>query len=404
MCRLQLDHITLAHDARTIRREIARTASQRDIDAALPVDAIDRIRKAGLGALRVPKEYGGAGLGFEALADAVLQLAAGDASVAQSLQPHFIFLERVRLMGDEPQRRRYLGAAAEGAFFGNAISEVGGGSGEWRTVLTRQGSSWRLDGSKFYATGTALADYTFVGALDPEGRRLLAVVPVTRQGVELGDDWRTMGQRATASGTARFSGVAVAQDELIALAPWEQRRHHTGAGSQIIHCAIDAGIAAAALDDALLHAQTKARPSRDSGHARVVDDPVVHHVVGEIAAAAFAAEAAVLLAARALDAAANALYASHLSEQANTPEVDALLVDASIAVANAKIVSSRAALLASEKLFEVGGASAAASALNLDRHWRNARTHTLHDPLAHKFRVIGDHLLSGKAPPNTFTY
>lgn len=403
MSLLRLDRTTLAREARAIRRELAGTASQRDIDATLPVGAIRRIREAGLGALRVPTQYGGAGLSFEALVDLVLQIAAGDASVAQSLQPHFIFLERVRLMGSEVQRRRYLGAAAEGMFFGNAISEVGGGAGEWRTRLAQNGDGWRLDGSKFYATGTALADYTFVGALDLEGRRFLAIVPVTRQGVELGDDWRTIGQRATASGTARFDNVAVAQDELIALAPWEQRRHHTGAGSQIIHCAIDAGIAAAALDDAVLHARTKARPSRDSGHARVVDDPVVHHVVGEIAAAAFAAEASVLLAARTLDLASEALYATP-ADRVNTPEVDALLIDASIAVANAKIVSTRAALLASEKLFEVGGASAAASALNLDRHWRNARTHTLHDPLAHKFRVIGERLLSGKAPPNTFTY
>lgn len=390
--------------ARTLRRELARAASERDIDASLPVEAITRIREVGLGALRVPAHYGGAGLDFEALADVVLQIAAGDASVAQSLQPHFIFLERVRLMGSESQRQRYLGAAADGVFFGNAISEVGGSSGEWRTRLARQGNGWRLDGSKFYATGTALADYTFVGALDPDGRRFLAIVPVAREGVTLGDDWRTMGQRATASGTVRFDNVVVAAEELIALAPWEQRRHHTGAGSQIIHCAIDAGIAAAALDDAVLHAQTKARPSRDSGHTRVVNDPVVHHVVGEIAAAAFSAEASVLLAARSLDLASEALYATDLVDGVNTPDVDTLLVEASIAVANAKIVSSRAALLASEKLFEVGGASSAASSLNLDRHWRNARTHTLHDPLAHKFRVIGDHLLSGKAPPNTFTY
>jgi len=396
----------VASAARAIRRTIAATASERDRSASLPVDEIELIRAAGLGALRIPRAHGGAGLGFESLTGVILQLAAGDASVAQSLQPHFIFLERVHLMGSDAQRRRYLGAAADGALFGNAMSEIGGPPGEWSTRLTRAaGGGWRLNGRKFYATGTALADYTFVGALDDAGQRVLAIVPASRSGVRQVNDWQAMGQRATASGSVYFDGVEVADDEVIALAPWETRRHHTGAGSQIIHCAIDAGIAAAALDDAIEFARTRARTSRDSGRARVVDDPVAQSVVGEIASQAFAAEAAVLHAARRLDVAADALHAAQGgSAQEPDAAVEALLVDASIAVASAKIVSSTAALRASERLFDVGGSSGAASALNLDRHWRNARTHTLHDPLAHKYRVIGDHLLTGNAPPNSFTY
>lgn len=391
-----------AQAARDIRRTIAGSSSERDRSARLPVDEVKLVRAAGLGALRVPRVYGGAGLGFESLADAVLQIAAGDASVAQSLQPHFIFLERVSLMGSELQRRRYLRAAAEGGFFGNAMSEPGGAPGVWSTrVRADRNGGFRLDGRKFYATGTALAEWTFVGALDETGQRVLAIVPVARAGVRIEDDWRAMGQRATASGSVQFDAVEVAADELIALAPWEVRRHHTGAGSQIIHCAIDAGIAAAALEDAVEFARGKARAPRDSGRASVLDDPLVQRTVGEVASQAFAAEAAVLQAARLLDVAADAL---HADPRRQDDQVDALLVQASVAVASAKIVSSQAALRAAESLFEVGGASGAASALNLDRHWRNARTHTLHDPLQHKFRVIGEHLLTGNPPPNTFTY
>ena len=393
-----------ARAARDIRATIAGSSSERDRSARLPVDEIELVRSAGLGALRIPAAYGGAGLGFEALADTVLQIAAGDPSVAQSLQPHFIFLERVNLMGSQAQRRRYLRAASEGMLFGNAMSEVGGAPGVWSTRLTRAEAVWRLNGRKFYATGTTLADCTFVGALDDGGQRVLAVIPVTRHGVRIDNDWRAMGQRATASGTVQFDNVAVADDEVIALAPWEARRHHTGAGSQIIHCAIDAGIAAAALDDAVSFARNRARASRESGAASVLADPLAHTTVGEIAALAFAAESAVLLAARRLDLAATALYAVRDDGARQDAAVDALLVEASITVASAKIVSSRAALRAAEKLFEVGGASGAASALNLDRHWRNARTHTLHDPLPHKYRVIGEHLLTGASPPNSFTF
>ncbi|MCW2557600.1 MAG: acyl-CoA dehydrogenase, partial [Mycobacterium sp.] len=46
-----------------------------------------------------------------------------------------------------------------------------------------------------------------------------------------------------------------------------------------------------------------------------------------------------------------------------------------------------------------GGASASSRQRNLDRHWRNIRTITLHNPVAYKARVIGENLLHGTALP-----
>ena len=349
----------------------------------------------------MPRRYGGSQASFRDLAEIIIHLSAGDASVGQLVQPHFIFLERVRLMGSEAQRLRYLGEAATGAFFGNAISETGGKSGQWQTRLTPQSGGYRLDGRKFYGTGTLLASYTFVGAVTEDGRRVLAVVPTGRVGVRLEDDWDGFGQRATASGSVILDNVEIEPDEIIDLTPWEVRRHHTGAGSQIIHCAIDAGIAAAALDEAVGRGRSGVRASRDSGVDRAADDTTVQDAVGDIAAHAFAAEASVLLAADKLDLASEALYAA---ESRSDAEVERLLVGASVAVAKAKIISTKAALRAAERLFEVGGASNTARKHNFDRHWRNARAHTIHDPLAHKFRVVGNHLLNDQDPPNTFTY
>lgn len=375
--------------ARDIRRAIAETASDRDRRAELPVEPVAMIRAAGIGAARVPRRYGGAELRFRDLVEIVVEIAAGDSSVGQIIQPHLIFLERVRLMGSEAQRRRYLGAAVRGTFFGNAMSEAGARPGEWATALTPSGDGYRLDGRKFYATGTPLAAFTFVGARGHEGRRMLAVVPTDRAGVEVRRDWDGFGQRATGSGTVVLDGVAMSADEVIDLSPWEARRHHTGAGSQIIHCAVDAGIAAAALDEAV-----------GAAAGRAAGDPAVQAAVGDVAALAFSAEAAVFGAADVLDRAADALERG----EALDAEVDRLLVAASVAVAKAKIVSSQAALRCGERLFEVGGASGVARERNLDRHWRNARAHTVHDPLAAKFRVVGDHLLNGAAPPISFTF
>src|SRR5207237_9929972 len=116
------DGTALIHAAQSIRREIARTSSERDRAAALPSEPLALILSSGLGAARVPRPYGGSGASFRDLAEIIIHLAAGDASVGQLVQPHFIFLERVRLMGSEAQRRRYLAAAAAGAFFGHPMS------------------------------------------------------------------------------------------------------------------------------------------------------------------------------------------------------------------------------------------------------------------------------------------
>ncbi|MNO83218.1 Dibenzothiophene desulfurization enzyme C [compost metagenome] len=86
--------------------------------------------------------------------------------------------------------------------------------------------------------------------------------------------------------------------------------------------------------------------------------------------------------------------------------IDAALLDAnedtvahaSVVVAQAKVLSAEIALLTSSKLFELAGTRSVLGKYNLDRHWRNARTHTLHDPARWKFHLIGNYLLNGVKP------
>ena len=72
---------------------------------------------------------------------------------------------------------------------------------------------------------------------------------------------------------------------------------------------------------------------------------------------------------------------------------------ASIAVAEAKILSTEVAILATNKLFELGGTRSVLERYNLDRHWRNARVHTLHDPVRWKYNILGNFYLNGIRPP-----
>jgi alkylation response protein AidB-like acyl-CoA dehydrogenase len=205
------------------------------------------------------------------------------------------------------------------------------------------------------------------------------------------DDWDGMGQRTTASGTVTFDDVVVHSEELVRLKQFGVRSTYEGAMAQLLHAAIDAGIALAALGDAIAYGRNGARAVPESGVAKAGDDPYVLHTVGEMAMNAHAAVALVERAGSVLDLASEAFH--HHSSPGR------LLAEASVAVAEAKMMAEHASLHVSEMIYRVGGASATSRGRNLDRHWRNARTHTTHDPVAYKAKIVGDFYMNDRPPP-----
>jgi SfnB family sulfur acquisition oxidoreductase len=375
--------------------ELAEGASRRDAERILPVAEMKRLRALGLQAVRVPAAYGGPDLAVRDLVRVMMALGAGDPNVAQAIQSHFALIEALRLFGTEDQKRRYFGDIAGGHIITNAMAERGTGVvGEFATRLTRDGGGYRLNGTKFYCTGSLIADQFYVLAHTEEGGRAFVVVPGDRPGLTVVDDWDAMGQRTTASGTVTLENVAVATGEIVPVGALWTERTHFGAVAQVLHAAMDAGIAEAALADAVNYAKTKSRPVPEAGVARAADDPFIIAAIGEMRISASAAAAMVVRAGAAIDA------ALAIAARDGSPDgVTAALERASIAVAEAKAVSTRAALEVAERMFTVSGASASLSTHNLDRHWRNARTHTIHDPVAYKIKTVGDYVLNGRPPP-----
>ncbi|MFC9503885.1 acyl-CoA dehydrogenase family protein [Streptomyces sp. NPDC057002] len=360
----------------------------------LPYKSVDLVRDSGLGALRVPREHGGAGGTLVDLFRLVIDLAEADSNVAQALRPHFGFVELLISQGTADERARWYPVVVAGQLFGNAASERGTAHpGEIRTRITRDGAAFRVDGTKFYSTGALLADHVVVIALDDEDRRVRVVLPRSREGIELVDDWDALGQRTTASGTTRLRQVVAYDDEVAVDATGRQRRTHLGPYYQLFLAAVHAGIAKAALADAVTYAREKARAVQHAGVEKAVDDPLVQLAVGDIAAGALAAETVVLHAAGVIDAA-----LAVPADDGITGAPDALHA-AAATVAQAQVTAARAALSAGERLYDVGGASATLREHHLDRHWRNARTVASHNPIAHKSRVSGDWLLNGTPPP-----
>lgn len=386
--------------ATALSKQLSAEAAQADRERRLPFAAMQALRDTRLTALRVPRVFGGAGADWQTVARIFISLAEGDPNVAQAFLGHFVFIERLRLMGSASQQRRLLPLAAHGMLFGAAAAERGGRfRGEMATRLRKANGHFVLDGVKHYSTGALYADVLKIRALDESGEMVAALVPAGRVGIERIDDWDGMGQRGTASGTTLLHSVPVHADEVMRMQPWLSRPHHTGAAAQILHCAIEVGIGKAALDDAAWWAKNRARAVRESGIDSASQDPYVLHTIGRIAARIHAAEAIVDEAAIALDISADSRF-----DGATDEHVHATAVAASIATAQAKIVSTHAALEVTKTMFDAGGAAMTTRAQNFDRHWRNARTHTTHDPVAYKCRAVGNYVVNHAPPPLTFSY
>ena len=386
----------LVSAAHRLAGEFAQGAARRDARRELPQAEIETLARHGILAARVPREFGGIDLSMAELSDIYVALGKADPNIAQAIQPHACGVEKIRLYGAPEQKRRYFALLLEGAMITNASAEKGGATvGEIRVMLSRQAAAggWRLDGDKHYCTGSLFASHFYSLVLRDDGGRSIALLPRERQGVTVIDDWEGMGQRTTASGTVRFDGVRIADDEHMPLPQSGMVRTHEGAFAQVLHAAIDVGIALAAFEDAAHYGRQHARPVPEAGVARAGDDPYVQQAVGEMAMLAHGAQALLERAARSLD----AVLPAALAGSATGEELGRV----SIAVAEAKMAANDAALRVSEMLYRVGGASATSRSLNLDRHWRNARTHTTHDPVAYKAKAVGDYYLNGNLPPIT---
>ncbi|MGC4933792.1 SfnB family sulfur acquisition oxidoreductase [Gordonia sp. DT30] len=378
-------------------------AAERDAERRLPHTEIDELSASGLLAITVPARFGGVDLAPSVVADVTRILAAADPNIAQIPHSHFVYLNLLRLAAPEELARRHFDAVLRGGRVANAQSERGGKTvADVSTTLSTEGPGrFRLDGEKFYATGSLFADTLAVlarhdadDALD--GGEYIAFVPVDTPGVERIDDWNALGQKTTGSGTVRFTGVPVGGGDLVARGPAVSRRTGYGAFAQLLHVAIDVGIARGALDAAVDFVRTSARPWFEAGVERAVDDELLVQRFGELGVELITAEATLDAAGRAVD---RATGADEPGESDAEDELHRTVADASIAVAAAKVVADRVANSVASALFEVSGTRSAASGTGLDRFWRNARTHTLHDPVRWKLQHIGRRVLRGEDPP-----
>ena len=372
--------------------QLAATAVQRDREGGHAAEQRELIRASGLLALTIPETHGGLGGGIPEFFQVVRRIARVDSALAHVLAFHHLQLYGVSLYGGPAATAhgaRHLRETAEQRlFWGNALNPA-----DTRLSATREGAGWRLDGVKGFCSGALGSDRLTVSATTGEGGFLIGIVPTRREGVRVEQDWDAFGQRQTDSGTVRFDAVRLDDDELLQV-PGQSPTPRATLRSQIaqlIMTHLYLGLGEGAFDEARRYTATRGRAWAASGVARAVDDPLVQHRSGDLwlkvrAAQAVAADAVELLR-RALERG-DALTARERGEVA-------------LAGAEAKVLAHRAGVEVGSQLFELTGARSTSAEFGLDRFWRNARVHTLHDPVDYKLRDLGRFFLDDRIPDPT---
>ncbi|NUL45639.1 acyl-CoA dehydrogenase [Cellulosimicrobium funkei] len=380
--------------------EIAASAAQREADRHIDRGAVRALAAAGFTSLRVPVEYGGSGLTFAEQAPLILELAAADSNLVQALRAHLINQENVLGHPDPALRQRWLRRLGEGAVVGNAVTEINNAVGQGTTTLVRDATgTWRLNGTKYYSTGTLYADWIIVAAVDADGEEIAATVSVDAEGVSLLDDWDGFGQQLTASGTTVFTNTPVDAEEVYAGGLDDGTRVATGQASwQFLHLAALTGIAEAIVRDGAAYVRGRRRSFSHGAAELPREDAQVLQVVGELSAAAFGTRAAF----DSVVAALGGILEREASLEAGglLPEED--VDELYVRVYQAQQVIAKTVLAAATQLFEVGGASALSQTKRLDRHWRNARVLANHNPLIYRARLLGDWEVNGIGPERSY--
>ena len=387
-----IDYTILAARFRPIFARIAEGTVGRELERTLPYEQIQWLKDAGFGAVRVPVEHGGSGASLPQLFQLLIELAEADSNIAQALRGHFAFVEdRLNAQVSGPQTvwfKRFV----EGDLVGCAWTEIGSVKiGDVITRVSRQGEQWVVNGTKYYSTGSLYSDWIDLFARrDDTGADVIVAIQTRQPGVRQSDDWDGFGQRTTGSGTSVFENALVEEENIIDFAT---RFKYQTAFYQLVLLAVLVGSGRAALRDFSAEVGKRTRVFSHGNALSTSQDPQILQVIGKASGQVYASEAATLRAAQA----AQAAYLAHFIDDAETERQ--ANIAAELASAQAQVAAVDLVLRATSDLFNTLGASATSTAKQLDRHWRNARTASSHNPVIYKERIIGDWHVNGTEPP-----
>ena len=379
--------------AEDLAQQLAATAVARDQAGGHAANERELIRASGLLTLTIPEIHGGQGESWPVFYKVLRRLAQADSALAHVFGFHHLQLATVQLYGTPEQQSRLLGdTVAEQLFWGNAINSM-----DKRTLALSVAGGFEFHGIKAYCSGSVGSDrITLSGWHEDSQSFVIAAVPTRRMGIHVAGDWEAFGQRQTDSGTVSFDHLQVETSEML-LGPGAQKTARATLRtlvSQLILTNLYLGIALGAFEEARQQIRHSTKPWFLSESPTAADDPYTQHRLAALWLLIRPAQALADAAARQLQ---QGLDAGDAITTADRGEL-------AIAVIEAKALAHRAAIEVSNQFFELTGARSTSERLGLDRFWRNARVHTLHDPIDYKYRDLGRYLLKGTYPePTSYT-
>lgn len=389
-----LERDTLHHPLEIAERlagEFARTAVERDKRGGTAKAERDLLRQSGLLNLLIPKEDGGLGADWPEILRIVRLFSRVDSSIGHLFGFQHLMLATVELFGNEEQRQHYFAQTVRHSWFwGNALNPL-----DVNTQASFKNGRQVINGRKGFCSGATDADALIVSASEPGNPRLLiGAIPVPREGLVIHHDWDNMGQRQTDSGTVEFHDVVFEESEFLrSPGPLGSvRASLRPCIAQLIFSNVFLGIAEGALAEARNYTLAQTRPWLTSGVASPQQDPYILHHYGELFVAL---QAARLLTDRAAETFQRAWETGESITENHRGRV-------ALDIATAKVVTTRAGLDTTNRMFEVMGSRSTTGAARLDRYWRNIRTQTLHDPVDYKLNELGDWALNSRIPTPTF--
>ncbi|MCF3137016.1 acyl-CoA dehydrogenase family protein [Streptomyces olivochromogenes] len=381
--------------ARETADDLATDAAAREQAGKAPFDEVSRLREAGLLTLLQPAGFGGGGADWPTAYAVVREIAAADGAIGQLLGCHYFLAWTAWYAGEpSPAAQVERQSTAERWCWGGGLARQ-----EHPLTLTRTRGGGVLNGRQNYATGVLVADRLAVRAVRAEtGEPLAVVVDPTHGGVGIDGDADTFGQRLAAGGSVEFDAVPVAADDILgSLAVDEDvlspRAALVSPVGRLLSVQLRLGMAEGVLAEAREYSRAYSGTSHAPGHsawpAGSPQDPQALAVYGELTVLTRSASA---LADQALEAVHGGLARG---EDLTHDEY----AETSVLVAMAEAAASRAAQESTARALDIIGTRSASSRLGFDRFWRNARTHTLYEPVTHRLRDVGDYFLNGAHPP-----
>jgi alkylation response protein AidB-like acyl-CoA dehydrogenase len=383
--------------ARVLRDRFTAGAAERDLKMRFPAEEMEEIRRSGLLGIAIAREYGGWGCTYADAARLVSVMAEADPSIAQMLVPHYWATGLLQLpVWEGDVRAHFSRAVCDGKLrWTNGYAELSNTRHvqDYSVTLDEAGDGWELNGRKFYCTGSYLSDYIYVTAVIRRSNQVcIALVPMNAPGITEGHDWDAMGQRTTASGSISFSHVTVPKVHIMKTDSLSEPDNLlSGLYPQALLTGVHVGIAKAALRDAIAYVKKSKRPWIHSPAERGREDFFTMRTIGQMAALVECIDASFE---RALQ------HFERVQASPSVAERAAVMIE----IAKAKVVSSEFGLQVCNSVFDACGSASTLAKHDLDRHWRNLRTISLHDPVDYKFHLIGDFLLNDRKPvPTTYT-